>query len=253
MTLIELLLASVIMAMIAGGIAALSLAVQTGNSHNASMSRTLQHGRVVTERLEHSLRGATTSQLFPGFVAFSETIDGFEFPDTLVVWNPEGAPSDPDGLPLFSELLVYCVDPDAPERLLEIRSPSDNRTVPPLANINAWQTALDDLRNDASADRVTLTDLIRVAKVADAIPPRAAMRFQVLLRPSGADWSEFKASATGWEDIAWPQDIYGSRSGLRQSWCRFEMQLRPADGTDHSADAAIPFFGSAVVFYQLKR
>ncbi len=44
-----------------------------------------------------------------------------------------------------------------------------------------------------------------------------------------------------------------SQTGLRQSWCRIELQLRPSHVDDHTADPAIPFFGSGAVYYEMHK
>ena len=253
LALIELLMASAIMAMIAGGIAALSLAVQASNQQSDSMSRSLQHGRVAMQRMERALRTATTSNEFPGFAAFAISIGGFVYPDTLVVWQPEGAVSDPEGLPLFNELVVFTPDPSAPDHLLEIRNQFDSRTVPSLTDQTTWQAELQSLRIDPSATRVTLTDLLRTADVGTPDPARGAVRFHVSLRPSDTEFAEFEAATRPWGDLSWPLEYFGDGSGLRQSWCRIELQLVSGDGLDNSADAAIPFFGSAALHYHVKQ
>ena len=257
LTLAELLITSTVMALIAGGLAALASTVQISNSHHYGRSLTLQHGRVALQRIQSALNQATANSQFPGFVGFAEIVGGNSFPDTLVVWSPPSGAADSEGLPLFSELVTFCPDPAKPGTLLEIRVPSDNRTVPPLSDTASWASELTAIKANAGATRVALTDLLRLAVPTDIsggkYPARAALRFEVLARPSDLEWSEYEADGRNWEDISWVQDIYGSQTGLRQSWCRIELQLRPGDIDDHSLDAAFPLFGSAAVYYELRK
>ena len=56
--------------------------------------------------------------------------------------------------------------------------------------------------------------------------------------------------------MPWVQGVYGSQSGLRQAWLRFELQLMPSEisaDRDSSGQQAIPFFGSAAVYYEMHR
>jgi hypothetical protein len=175
------------------------------------------------------------------------------------VWHPDGAAANPDGLPLFSELTVICPDPTHPWRLLEIRTPADNRTTPPLSETATWQAELATLRRNMSAERVQLTDLLRVGAVTSggtADDVRGAVFFHVRLLPSLTQWEQFQAGNVDWEDLAWAQSVSGSRAGLRQSWCAIELQLLPRNGDDHydpTGERVIPFFGSAAIYYELRR
>ena len=74
-----------------------------------------------------------------------------------------------------------------------------------------------------------------------------------MLRPSAAEWSQFEAGTRPWEDISWAQSVHGSRTGLRQTWCRIELQLRPSHLASDDADLAIPFFGSATAYYEMRK
>ena len=257
LTLAELLITSTVMALIAGGLAALSSTVQISNAHHYGRSLTLQHGRVALQRIQQTLNQAAANEQFPGFVRFAELVGGNSFPDTLVVWSPETAAAAPEGLPLISELVTFCPDPTEPHKLLEIRVPSDNRTVPPLSDTTAWATELAAIKAASDATRVVLTDLLRLAVPTDnsgaTYSARPALRFEVSVRPSEQEWSEYEAGSRNWDDISWVQDIYGSQTGLRQSWCRIELQLRPGEVDDHSTGAAFPLFGSAAVYYTLRK
>ncbi|MFV1965488.1 MAG: prepilin-type N-terminal cleavage/methylation domain-containing protein [Pirellulaceae bacterium] len=257
LSLIELLVATTILALIAGALAALASAVQVGSQYNAGMGNALQHGRVGTERIQRALNEAPASNEFPGFLVLEEQIGIWKFPDTLVVWRPPGDPANPDGLPLISELVVFCPDPAAGNRLLEITVPADTRPVPAVDDLPAWQSTVFGMKTSGDARRVLLTDLLRMAMptgvAGQTATPRGVARFQVELRPSEAQWNDFLAGALTWDEIAWAQDIHGTQSGLRQSWCRFELQLIADHVNDNSVDAGIPFFGTGAIYYSLQR
>ena len=83
---------------------------------------------------------------------------------------------------------------------------------------------------------------------------RGAARFETRLRPSDTDWANYKAGSVTWMNLPWVQGIYGSQAGLRQVWVRMELQFVPGVDwieSNSAAVQAIPFFGSAALYYNL--
>jgi hypothetical protein len=257
LTLVELLAVSAILLMMAGTLGSLALSVQNTNQYQFTRGLALQHGQVTLVRLQRQLQAATANSSFPGFVEFATVAGTASFPDTLVVWHPTSAPVDPDGLPRIHELVVYSPNPNSPNELWEITKPSDNRVAPALTNTTAWRTELDSFLTSSVAQRVVLTDLLRVATVQDgsgkAVVTRAALRFETVRRPSAAQWASFQSGTSTWDALPWVQGIRGPKTGLSQTLCRIEFQLRPGDPVNNHRDAAIPFFGSAAVYFNLER
>lgn len=255
MTLVELLAVSAILLMMAGTLGSLALSVQNTSQYQFGRGLALQHGQVTLVRLQRQIQLATANENFPGFAVFSERVGADLYPDTLVVWCPATTPVDPSGLPRINELVVYCPNPAAPTELLEITKPLDARVAPNLSNTTAWQQELDSFRKSPDAKRVALTNLVRVATASGGSTPelRAAVRFESVRRPSASQWADFIAGTTAWDDLPWVQGIRGRSTGLCQSRCRIEIQLRPGETTENHRDSAIPFFGSAAVYFQLKK
>jgi type II secretory pathway pseudopilin PulG len=255
LTLIELLIATSIMAIMAAVLGGLAMSVQMQSEHSQSHGEAVQHARIVLDRLQRTINEARTSESFPGFLVVPETVSGHSLPDTLVVWHPTGAPVDPTGLPRWSEVVVFCPDPTAPQRLLEITSPSDSRPVPALAAISTWRSELSTLKNSSAANIIELTTLMRTANLGSSGAPnlRAALRFDQRLRPGDDQWAEYKAATRDWDEIDWVQSIHGTKTGLRQNWCRIEIQLQPQsdDPTTASAQTSLTFFGSASVYQKM--
>ena len=272
LTLIEVMIATAVMAMIALALATLADAVHVADKHVEGQGTTTQHARVAIDRINRVVRQAWANEKFPGVVVFAEQLSGWRFPDTLVVWYPDpeltdggsvvypdGTPTNPDGLPLYRELVIICPNPGNPNELLEITVPNDTATVP--ADMSSLANEIDLIKADNSATRVVLTDLVRVAEVtelaADAAGRnRAAVRFEVEYSPTESRYSQFLTSSIAWDAIEWPQSIYGNDSGMRQVWLRTELQLisRP-DIDDPSAQQqlAVPYFGSAAMNYRLRK
>ena len=144
-----------------------------------------------------------------------------------------------------------------PGRLLELRASGDTRAAPAVGDRAAWLSELNSIQSEQRYVQAVLTDLVRTADASSSggasYGKRGCVRFQTTVRPSDAEWTEYKAGSRVWEDLSWPQDLYGSTSGSRQSWCRIELQLHPVDIDDHSVGSAIPFFGSAAILYPLEK
>jgi len=261
LTLVELMMVSAVMAILASTLAALATTVQIANQQQMGRGLATQHGQVAIQRIEHALQGATTSEQFPGFIVVSETVSGSTFPDTLVVWKPSGQPISPDGLPRVNELVVFTPMDEDPTRLIELRNPNDTSEVPVVANISGWQNLISIMKTSAVASSdsraVVLTDLMRMADVTDpsgkSFGQRGCVRFEQMLRPSAAEWQAYKAGSASWQSLPWVQGIYGASFGQRQALCRIELQLRPGDINSHDKLVAVPFFGSAAIYYQLER
>ncbi len=254
-TLLELLIAISITAAIAVALGGLVRATQGAFDYAETRGTATQHARVVLHRICRTVRQATANEQFPGFLVVAERAGPWRFPDTLVVWHPSGDPVDAAGLPRFNELVIYCPAPAAPNQLLELTVPNDTRTVPPPSDTAAWITALRQLKQSADTQRLVLTDLVRTATLPESanMPVRGAVRFEQRLRPSDDDWQGYLAGSTDWEELPWVQGLYGTNTGMRQSWMRVELQL-VAPATDGSTGAEVfPFFGSAAVYYPMYR
>lgn len=258
MTLLELLVAMSIMLLVVGALAALAKGVQMGFEHGQGYGMVTQHGRVVIERITRIAEEATANESFPGVFVLAETQNGYRFPDTLVVWHPTGAPANPTGLPRYCELVIFCPNPSQCSQLLEITAPGDTRTVPAITNTSSWASNIQSIKSATTSTRVVLTTLLRTALVTstDQNSVRGAVRFETRLRPSDAEWSQHTAHTLPWNQLAWPQGIYGGQCGLRQAWLRMELQLFPSPlnaESNTNALSTVPFFGSAAVYFPLTR
>lgn len=258
LTLIELLVAAAVTSMIAVTLAAMARGVQLTSSYSEGLATATQHARVALERIERNVSGATANQNFPGAALFSDTIGGQSVPDTLVVWHPSGTAANPTGLPLFSEVVVYCPNPAAPNQLLEITWPTNTAAVPALTDTSDWSTNLATMKAGGSGVTQTMiTDLMR------ASPPSGSgtsvsslagcVRFAVVQNPSSSQYASYKAGTLAWSQLAWAQGIYGATTGLAQTWVRVELQMLPGytAQSDPAGQQVLPFFGSATLNFQL--
>jgi len=254
MTFVELMTAMVLMATTTAIVATLALAMREGWEHNAGHATAAQHARVALERIARAVSTASANEFNPGIQVVYETVGSDRFPDTLVVWNPTGNPIAPDGFPRISECIFFCPDPAAPNRLLEITAPSDNRIIPLTEGLNTttWRNTLAAIKTASTSKKTVLTDLLRTASPTSTTAARGCVRFMADMRPTQTEWADYSID---WTALLWPQHLFSQDMGMRQSWVRMELQLVP-DGfstNDPAAQRVIPFFGSAALTYTMYR
>jgi hypothetical protein len=255
MTLLELLISMSVMLLVVGTLGGLAKGVQLGFEHGEAYGTITQHARVALERMTRTVNEAKANQHFPGFLVVAEYDGSYRFPETLVVWKRASAPSATD-LPLASELVLYCPDRSQANCLMEITAPSDTTPMPSLdprgssyaSNLSTWQTKVAALRQSNTATKVRITSLLRTASVSGN-GVRGAVRFESRLTPSDS-----LLTTKTWTDLQpyCVQGVYGPDAGLRQAWMRVELQLQPQTSMDVTNAAglyAVPFFGSAAVYY----
>jgi len=254
-TLIELMTAMVIMSLMTGALGALAHAVRVSSEHTEGVANATQHARVTMQRISTALSQGYANEQFPGAAVFGDTLGDYSYPDTLLIWHPNGAPANPTGLPLFSELVMYCLNPSAPNELLEITAPTDTRTVPDLSDGASWINEIANLKSSGTSLPVLITDLVRIAQPSSGDDPRGAVRFVLNLRPTATEWANFRAGNTNFTSLHWPQSLYGSQAGLRQTWLTIELQLVPNTNLieDSTGMVTIPYFGSATLYWNLNR
>lgn len=281
LTLPELLISAGVMAMIAAALAPLIHSAQNTWQFGQRYGTAVQHARVALDRIQRAARSAYATADHPGIAVVEETVAGEPFPDTLVIWRPQGTPANPDGPPLIRECVFYCPDPDSPNHLLEITAPGDARPIPLNDELNtpAWRQAIRTLKTAPGSQRQTLTALLRCAplgsgtqaslssedsgdgfsagqpRLNDGDQFRGMIRFVRRLTPSAAEWEAYQRGEVDFEALPWPQDLYGRQFGMRQVWLRIELQLAGGSSPEALTRAAqsLPFFGSAVCYYPLRR
>ena len=257
MTLLELLIAMTVSVMVVGAMGALARTVQQGFEYSEGYGIATQHARVALDRIALNVCNATANDQFPGCIVAAETVGSYAYPDTLVIWRPSGTAANASGLPLYSELVIYCPNPAAPNQLVEMTAPSDTRTVPALTETTKWLSELDSLKKASTTKIVLLSALLRTCSTSTSSGSaslRGAARFETRLRPSGTDWTNYKAGSVTWMNLPWVQGIYGPSAGLRQVWVRMELQFTPGIDwieSNTTAAQAIPFVGSAALYYTL--
>ena len=95
MTLVELLIASSMLLMLAGIVGGLASAVETSSSYSQGHADAAQHARVALERITREISQATAVGDYPGFAVVYEEVAGARYPDTLLVWRPDRAARPP--------------------------------------------------------------------------------------------------------------------------------------------------------------
>ena len=279
MTFTELMIATAVTGIIAATVSALAMTVETATNYNRNADTATQNARVVLDRMQRTMRSAYANELFPGILVVSTTVGNYSYPDAVAVWTPaNGNPSNitSTGLPLYSELTVYCPSPTNPAALLEITRPNDSTVAPTPSNTTSWASTINTFASSTDSTVLTLTTMLRTANAISTVTStqgkasttsttsqsRGCVRFAVLLRPSLAQLNVYRTSSTSnqtysaWQDIPWPQGYFTRNSGTRQTWCQIELQLMPDPNwatSDSAGATALPFFGSASLYYEIPR
>lgn len=256
LSLVELLIALAIMGAMAAMVAGLSQAATSGWRYGQGHADATQHARVALERITRSVREAYATENHPGCAVSYTEVSSWRFPDTLVVWSPNGPPQNADGPPLVSECVIYCPDPADPSQLVEITAPSDSREIPLTNELNQspWKSQLAGIKTSSQSTKVVLTELLRTSQNAIGTSQFGAIRFERELRPSDSEWDAYQGAVITWSDLSWPQGMYGANRGTRQVWMRVEMQLMPGRESitkDPAGQQAVVFFDSASLLYTL--
>ena len=89
LSLTELLVASTIMVLIAGGMGSLAMTAHEANSYSRGRLVAAQHARVALDRIEQTIDQAVASEQFPVCLVVTEQIGSEALPQTLVVWSPD--------------------------------------------------------------------------------------------------------------------------------------------------------------------
>jgi hypothetical protein len=256
LTVVELLFAVLIVAIVAVSLQAMIGSVQVANDYSQGYGTATQHARVAISRIEAAVHQAYGKSIYPGVWVTQDTDGQWTYPNTLIVWQPSGAPANPSGPPLVQELVIFCPDPSAPNDLIQLTVPGDT-TVVPTTDSAALTTLINSLKTISTANKVVLTNLLQVVSVSGAssgVTARPAVRFVVTLTPSAASWSSYLAGATAWGNLPWAQGMCSAAEGRREVWLRSEIQLAPGvvwSAENSAAATPVPFLGSACFSYSL--
>jgi len=257
-TLVELLVAATITAMLSVVLSGLVLAVQRSWSYTRHLEEVSVQARAALDRMRYMIGRAGVYQLVErpprlGLAVVSQNRWGdVAFPDVLVVWSGgrNGAMA-PRGivrrLPLVSELVIYTWDASEPTRLVEIVIPDDDTPID--FDDASFSTTVRTLLHSSSAQAAVLSDRLR--KVSWSAGPLAGhsvglVRFELIRTPSDWELTAIEPGEEAWLWLTWPQGLVTRQSGLRQETVRIEIQLtrRPGETASRPSDG-IPFFGSA--------
>jgi prepilin-type N-terminal cleavage/methylation domain-containing protein len=262
LTLIELMISIAVTTVLLGAIAGMASTVNQAARFNTGQNDAVQHARVTLDRIERLVGEAYALETYPGVVVVDETVGSYRYPDTLVIWHPNGTPANLAGPPLVKELVIICPNPANSGELIEVRATADTRTVQlndAALNTSSGRSFINGIKTATSSTKTQLTPLLSSAATSTSnnATKRGSVRFECELHPTAAEMTSFRNSSTTWDALNWPQNLTSSTFGLRQVWVRSELQLlsepRNADGTTTATTMALPFFGSATLYYTLKK
>lgn len=263
LTLIELLMGIAVSTILVGAMAVLASNVGDGAAFVSDQNDAIQHAQVVLARIGRLVNEARTTETYPGVVVVSETVGGYRYPTTLVVWRPStGTPANLAGPPLVKELVIIAPNPSNANELCEFTASNDTRTVQlndASLNTSTGRTLISGITTATTSLRTQLTHLLRSAATSTAANAalRGCVRFECELRPTDSELTAFRGGTATWSSLAWVQDVKSGTFGLRQVWLRTELQLLSeppsADGTVPATASTLPFFGSSAVYYSIEK
>lgn len=245
-TLLEILIAVGIAAMIMTATAALLKTSEDAFEENTGQAEAVQAGRMCLERIRRLFSESYANELFPGALVVSDVGPSGTFPECLVLWRPAGSPVDPDGLPKVKELVFFYPNPPQPNEVLEVTVPHRSETAPAYADASAWRILLKMVKSDGLRKTVTWSDRLHTFQIDGT--RRGALRFAIRLRPTFAEWNN---PAVSWQTMAWPQGLFSLQTGVRHVWLATELQIQVRTD-DASATGAVPLFGSAGRMYVVR-
>lgn len=248
----EMLVASAVMGIICLSFGSLAMSVEMANEYSQEKNLIGQHARVILQRVQRTMQQAYATEGFPGNRPISYYASSYDFPQAVAIWSPTTtAASD---YPQIGELVLFAIDPDSPNRLLEIRCSSITTAAPDWADESSWQSLITQLIKRTDSEVVEISDLVRAGQIGTDY--RSTLRFETRIVPNDTEIAAARAGTSSWESLPWATSIYSSKSGLRQVWCHFEFQLVPSsDYTEHGdlQEQAVPFFGSSAIYYQVTK
>lgn len=248
LTLIELLLAMALTAMIILGVSALAR-VGEGAFQTAELAvENVQTWHTCLLQIDRAVSRCYANARFPGVLVVSRRVGTLAFPEALVVWSPpSGKAADPQGLPRVGELVFFMPSLQAPHELREFRLPDSQTVAPELGNSQAWETLVRDIRTANATSSVLLTDRLRCFVVGAEL--LSAVRFRLQMTPSLAEWENPNLS---WDALTWPQGLFSPDSGQRRVCIHVEIQLAPdVPSRFFNAEHCQSFVGSLAFQYTL--
>lgn len=263
LTLIELLMGIAVSSILVGAMAVLASSVGDGATFVSEQNNSIQHAQVVLGRIGRLVNEARTTETYPGVVVISETVGGYRYPTTLVIWRPaNGVPANASGPPLVKELVIIAPNPANPNELCEFTAANDTRTVQmndASLNTSTGRALISGVTTATTSLRTQLTPRMRSAatSTASGASLRGCVRFECELHPTDAEIAAFRAGTATWDSLNWVQNVKSSTFGLRQVWLRTELQLLSepllADGTVPANVDTLPFFGSGTIYYSIEK
>ena len=262
-TLVELLLAMSITSMVAVAISGLSYAVHTAWRHVQESEEIQLQAQAALERVQFMINECGVYQTSGqptvlGLAAVSHGWYMFELPDTLVVWSGgrEGgraARGVVERLPRIDELVVYSVDPDDPQRMVEFTFPTLTSSID-FQGANFESTILGLLSSDA-AEKTRLCDRLRVSELTPSDGTDTAygnLQFTLTFTPSDGEIASATPGSSAWRDLMWSQSVCTGTTGLRQATVWIELIAEPAENPEvtpqswmsESTSTGVPFFAS---------
>ena len=260
MTLVELMIAMTITAMITVILGGLVLAVHTVREYSEGSEEVVGQTQASFDRIQYMVSQTGVYRVdgrptVPGIAVVNQTYSDTIVPNILVVWSGGSfggmsAKGVQSRLPLFSELVIYTTDPDDPSQLVEMTFPGDSSSIDfQAADFDA--TILQYLSSGNPTKTKLYTRIHTISTSSNSAPDSTtigAVRFDPRFTPSDSDLAATAPLTDDWLTLNWAQGIVATDSGMRQVTIAIELQLEIIGKGSGNASIS-PFWGSASYRY----
>jgi prepilin-type N-terminal cleavage/methylation domain-containing protein len=263
-TLVELLMAMSISAILIMALAGIVTATQSAWKHTQGIEDSQAEITASFERMKMMISQAGVYQLNGqapqvGLAVVTRPWNYIDIPDVLVVWSGgrNGGISQNgvlNRLPRMNELLIYTSDPADPQHFVEIALP--DVTTDMDFNSATFASAIRSAIQSNQAEKALLSQRLKTSQYllsGEPWGPSAAnIIFTMTQTPDDTSLSGVTPGTSAWMNLAWPQGTVSASSGLRQVSINYEIQFETAEQTalnEINSATALPFFGSSSRLY----
>ncbi|QDU53805.1 prepilin-type N-terminal cleavage/methylation domain-containing protein [Gimesia panareensis] len=263
-TLVELLMAMTISAILIMALAGIVTATQSAWKHTQGIEDSQAEITASFERMKMMISQAGVYQLDGqapqvGLAVVTRPWNYIDVPDILVVWSGgrNGGISQSgvlNRLPLMNELLIYTSDPADSHQFVEIALPDSTAEID--FNGSSFNSTIRSAIESNQAEKALLSKRLKNSQYllsgSPWGPAAANIIFQITRTPDDASLQTIAPGTSGWMNLPWPQGTVSATSGLRQVTVSYEIQFETAEQTeftDINSATALPFFGSSSRLY----
>ena len=263
-TLVELLMAMSISAILVMALAGIVTATQSAWRHTQGIEDSQAEINASFDRMRLMISQAGIYQVNGqapevGLAVVTRAWNYIDVPDILVVWSGgrNGGISQNgtlNRLPRMNEILIYTSDPADAHQFVEIALPDSSAEID--FNSSAFDNTIRTAIQSSQAEKALLSKRLKNSQYllsgSPWGPTASNLIFTITRTPDDASLQATTPGTSDWMNLPWPQGTVSATSGLRQVTVNYEIQFETAEQntlTDINSETALPFFGSSSRLY----